>query len=98
MEFRQSSITSYPTQTPHGKTTLKTILHPNHQILKDDVTDGTYLMVAHVPVGPFSKCHDFPHYNAEAPNIACRREFPVCNGLGRSPADGDFSSLTEEKH
>lgn len=28
------------------------------------------LMVAHVPVGPFSKCHNFPHDNAEAPHIA----------------------------
>lgn len=33
-------------------------------------TDETYLMVAHVPVGPFTKCQDFPHDNTKTPHVA----------------------------
>lgn len=77
-------------------TQAKTIPHLNHKSWKGDLTDEIYLMVAHVPVGPFSKCHDFPHDDAEAPHVAGWSEFPVSDGLGGGPADGDFTSLTEE--
>lgn len=46
--------------------------HPSSQPgeLERIVTDETYLVVAHVPVGSFAKCHDFPHHDAEAPHVA----------------------------
>lgn len=52
-----------------------------------------YLMVAHVPVGPFSESHHLPHDYPEAPNIAGRGELPISDGLRSSPADWNFPSL-----
>ena len=77
-------------------TQAEAIPHQPHKTWGEVQTNETYLMVAHVPVGPFSKCHDFPHDDAEAPHVAGWSELPERDGLGSGPADGDFTSLTEE--
>lgn len=66
-----------PHQLPSPKgaevAVIKVDLHrPKRAILatKMSLSADAYLVVAHVPVGPFSKGHDFPHHNAEAPHIA----------------------------
>lgn len=76
-----------------GVMTLKIRSRTLHHQRVNNASAGPYLVVAHVPVGPFSKCHDFPHHNPEAPHIACWCKLPVCDGLGGSPTDRDFSSL-----
>lgn len=45
-----------------------------------------HLLVTHVPVGPFSITHHFPHHDPKAPNITGRCIFPVCNDLWGCPA------------
>lgn len=60
------------------------------------IYDHVYLVVAHIPVGPFSKSHHLPHDYAKAPNITGRGELPVSNSLRSRPANGNFPSLKKK--
>ena len=45
-----------------------------------------HLLVTHVPVGPFSVTHHFPHHYPKAPDVTGCCMFPVCNDLWGCPA------------
>ena len=53
----------------------------------------TYVLVGHVPVGPFPVGHHLPHDDAVAPDVTGRGELPVLDGLWGRPADGDLPTL-----
>lgn len=57
----------------------------------------TYILVGHVPVGPLSKWHHFPHNNAVAPHITGWGELSVSDGLWCSPPHWDLPTLRKEK-
>lgn len=54
---------------------------------------STHILVAHVPIRPFSIRHHFPHDDAIAPNVTGGGELPVSDGLWGCPANGDLTSL-----
>jgi len=57
----------------------------------------SYVLVAHVPVGPLPERHDLPHDDAVAPHVRGRRELPERDGLRRRPADGNLPALFTTK-
>lgn len=57
----------------------------------------TYILIGHLPVGPFSVWHHLPHYNPVAPHVAGWCELPVCNRLWSRPADGNLPALRQNK-
>lgn len=47
---------------------------------------SAYLLVTHVPVGPFSIAHHFPHKYPKAPDITRDGMLSMCNDLRGCPA------------
>lgn len=45
-----------------------------------------HLLIAHVPVGPFSITHHFPHHYPKAPDITGCCMLSMCNDLWGCPA------------
>lgn len=52
-----------------------------------------HLRVAHVPVGPFSVTHYFPHHYSKAPDVTRCRMFSMCNDLWGRPAEHTTRAL-----
>lgn len=46
----------------------------------------THLLVTHVPVGPFSIAHHFPHHYSKAPDVTGRGMFSMGNDFRGCPA------------
>lgn len=52
-----------------------------------------HLRVTHVPVGPFSVTHHFPHHYSKAPDVTRCRMFSMCNDLWGRPAEHTTRAL-----
>lgn len=55
-----------------------------------------HLLVTHVPVGPLSITHHFPHHYPEAPDITGCCMFPVCDDLWSRPAEHTTWALRDK--
>lgn len=77
--------TSLPTARPGSSSSSLPHTISNGNVTGSPTTARTHILVGHVPVGPLSVGHDFPHDDAEAPDVAGRAEVVIPDGFGGRP-------------